>query len=116
MCDETVPCACTLEKRAKLRAEHQQRSDAYGDLAFRLSSAGQISEAERDMLYAQSEAEWDDAIHIASPDDPLRSLCGQYGRNLADLPDRPDGASGCWGCLQRADKMETAAAKDLVTA
>ncbi len=105
MCDLPVPCKCTLERRAALRAEHIERSDALRAIAYRLSQSGQITEPERDLLYMQSEQEWDDAIHIASPDDPLRSLCGQYGRNLADLPEKPDGASGCWGCLQRADQL-----------
>lgn len=115
MCDETVPCRCTLERRFELRREHIQRHDALGDMAYRLGESGAITEAERDLLYSQAEAEWDDAIHIASPDDPLRSLCGSYGRNLADLPERPDSGSGCWTCLTRADEMK-AAEKVLVAA
>jgi hypothetical protein len=108
MCDAPVPCECTLERRAKLRSEHIERSERFSGLAYRLSVAGEITEEERDLLYAQSEREWDDAIHIASPDDLLRSLCGQYGRNLCDLPERPDGGSGCWTCLQRADELAPA--------
>lgn len=115
MCDDAVPCQCTLDRRAKARTEHVERSDAFRTLAFRLLSAGHATEAEGELLYRQSEQEWDDAIHIASPDDPLRSLCGKYGRNLADLPDKPDGGSGCWGCLQRADALTTTA-RELVTA
>lgn len=105
MCDLPTPCGCTLANRTKLRAEYMQRSDAISTLAYRLSRAGQITEEERELLYRQAEQEWDDAIHIASPDDPLRSLCGHYGRNLADLPDRPDAAAGCWTCLTKADAL-----------
>ena len=115
MCDLPVPCKCTLEQRAKSRAEHIERSDALRSMASRLALVGQISHAEIDLLYRQAEHEWDDAIHIASLDDPLRSLCGQMGRNLCDLPDRPDGGSGCWTCLQRADELAPAT-PELVTA
>lgn len=115
MCDKSVPCQCTRDRRVELRAEHIQRSDALSALAFKLSEAGQITEAECDLLYAQSENEWDDAIHIASADDPLRSLCGLYGRNLADLPERPDPWSGCWSCLQKAKESEPQVA-ELATA
>ncbi len=106
MCDKPVPCACTLEKRDKLRKQHIAKSEAFRDLAYRLHTAGHISENEAMFLYAESEAAWDDAIHIASPDDPLRSLCGQYGRNLADLPERPDSWGGCWTCLTKADELQ----------
>lgn len=105
MCNKPIPCQCTIDRRIELRAEHIQRHDSLSGLAYRLGSSGAISDEERDLLYAQAEGEWDDAIHIASPDDPLRSLCGAYGRNLADLPDRPDGSSGCWTCLTVADKI-----------
>lgn len=105
MCDNPVPCACTVEQRVKVRAEHIARSDALQAMAFRLSDAGAISDDEMNLLYAQALEEWDDAIHIASPDDPLKSLCGKRGRNLADLPDRPDSGSGCWTCLTVADKI-----------
>lgn len=115
MCDKTIPRECTLERRFELRREHIQRHDALGDMAYRLGESGAISEAERDLLYAKAEAEWDDAIHIASPDDPLRSLCGSYGRNLADLPGRPDTGSGCWTCLTLADELAPTA-KELITA
>jgi hypothetical protein len=115
MCDRPVPCACTIEQRAKIRAEHIERSDTLRDLAFRLHEGGHASEAEVELLYRQSMEEWDDAIHIASPDDPLRSLCGKEGRNLADLPDRPGGGSGCWTCLLKADELAPQS-KELVTA
>lgn len=116
MCEQPVPCQCTLDRREQLRAEHAARSDTLGKLAYRLSETNQISEAERDLLYRQAEQEWDDAIHVASPDDPLRSLCGSYGRNLADLPDRPDGASGCWTCLHQADELAGASSsRELAT-
>lgn len=105
MCDNPVPCACILERRASLRGEHIARSDALRAMTARLHSGGAISDAERDLLYAKSEEEWDDAVHIASPHDPLRSLCGKLGRNLADLPDRPDSFSGCWTCLTVADQV-----------
>lgn len=108
MCELPVPCACTLEQRDARRAQHIERQDALRAMWSRLLEAGQLSEAESDLLIHQIESEWDDAIHIASPDDPLRSLCGSYGRNLCDLPERPDGMSGCWGCLQRADELAPA--------
>lgn len=113
MCDLPVPCQCTLERRARYRAEHIARHDALRAITLRLGD--QMTEDERDVLYRQADQEWDDAIHIASPDDPLRSLCGQYGRNLCDLPERPDGGSGCWTCLQRADEIATPE-RQLVTA
>lgn len=105
MCDEPVPCACTLERRAQLRDEARARSNTLSDLAYRLRKAEQISEGETMFLYAQAEAAWDDAIHIAATDDPLRSLCGLYGRNLTDLPERPGGGEGCWTCLHKADEL-----------
>lgn len=105
MCENPVPCACTLEKRAKARAEHIARHEMLGRLAYDLYSTGAITEDEMYLLYGQSEREWDDAIHIASPNDPLQSLCGQYGRNLDDLPKRPDSMSGCWTCLIKADEL-----------
>jgi len=115
MCDLPVPCQCTLEKRAERRSEHIERQDALTAMWSRLRRAGQLSEVEDELLQRQIEQEWDDAIHIASPDDPLRSLCGSYGRNLCDLPERPDGWAGCWGCLQRADELAKST-QELVTA
>ena len=103
MYDLPEPCGCTLKKRAELRDEHMKRSGELSKLASRLCKAGAITDDEAALLYQQSEEAWDDAIHIASPSDPLRSLCGSLGRNLVDLPERPDGMSGCWGCLVRAD-------------
>lgn len=108
MCDDPVPCPCTVERRSKLRGEASQRQDDLRAMWSRLRSAGQLTAAEDELLVRKIEEEWDDAIHIASPDDPLRSLCGSYGRNLTDLPERPDGASGCWGCLDRADAVSSA--------
>lgn len=99
---------CIAERRVALRAEHITRQHALTSLAFRLGSCGYIGDDERDLLYRKAEEEWDDAVHIAAPDDPLRSLCGSYGRNLADLPERPDPWSGCWGCMQRADALPAA--------
>lgn len=93
---------CVREHRIKIRAEHIARHDALSALAYRLHTAGQISEDEAMLLYRKAEEEWDDAIHIASPDDPLVSLCGHRGRNLADLPTIPDGGSGCWTCIGKA--------------
>lgn len=116
MCDNPVPCACTLERRAKLRDEAMARRDKLAGLSYRLHKAEQISEDEAMFLYAQAEAEWDDAIHIASPDDPLRSLCGLYGRNLADLPDHPDGGSGCWTCLDRGRALMESREREAVPA
>lgn len=115
MCDLPTPCGCTLERRNQLRAEHIERSDAITALASRLRREGHVSDDEALTLYSQAEKEWDDAIHIASPDDPLRSLCGLYGRNLDDLPERPDGMSGCWTCLIRAEELSPAAAREMVT-
>jgi len=115
MCDKPVPCQCTLDRRAALRAEHIKRHEAFLELAYRLSWSGAVSDEERDLLYRQADEEWDDAIHIAAPDDPLRSLCGSYGRNLCDLPERPNSGSGCWGCLQRADELAKPE-RELVTA
>lgn len=46
MCLNPVPCACTLEQRAKLRAEHIERHDALRGLTGRLHVAGQISQDE----------------------------------------------------------------------
>lgn len=115
MCDNPVPCACTLEKRAKIRDEHIQRQDTLRAMWSRLLDAGQLTDSESALLIKKIEIEWDDAIHIASPDDPLRSLCGSYGRNLVDLPERPDGIAGCWGCLHRADELAPAQA-ELVSA
>ena len=108
MCDKPVPCQCTLDRRAELRSQQIARSEQFANLAHRLAEAGQITDEERDFLYTQAESEWDDAIHIASPDDPLRSLCGSYGRNLCDLPERPDSWGGCWTCLIRADELAPA--------
>ncbi len=108
MCDEPVPCACTLEQRDARRAEHIKRQDDLRAMWSRLRDAKQLSDAESELLIHQVEREWDDAIHIASPDDQLRSLCGQYGRNLCDLPERPDGWAGCWQCLTNADKLASA--------
>ena len=108
-------CDCPLEKRAKRRAEHMQRHDDLAALAYRLHKTGAVTEAEAHLLYQQAESEWDDAFHIASPDDPLRSLCGLYGRNLFDLPERPDGGQGCWTCLHRADELAPQP-RELVTA
>lgn len=116
MCDLPVPCECTLEKRAKARAEHIERHETLEQLAFDLYSAGQITEDERNLLYDQAAREWDDAIHISSPDDPLRSLCGQYGRNLADLPERPGGMEGCWTCLIKADALASQEGREAVPA
>ena len=103
MCENPVPCACTLEKRAKARAEHMQRHDALGRLAHDLYTSAAITEDEMYLLYRQAEKEWDDAIHIASPNDPLVSLCGLRGRNLSDLPERPDSIGGCWTCLIKSE-------------
>lgn len=114
MCDLPTPCSCTLEKRAKLRAEHIARADRFSSLAYRLRGADAITDDEALLLYQQAESEWDDAIHIASLDDPLRSFCGHYGRNLCDLPERPDGATGCWECLRRAEAL--APTRELATA
>jgi hypothetical protein len=114
MCDNPTPCACTIERRKTLRAEAIARSDAFRDLARRLH--GQITDDEAMLLYRQAETEWDDAIHIAAPSDPLRSLCGQLGRNLADLPERPGGGSGCWTCLQRADELARVPEREAVAA
>jgi hypothetical protein len=105
MCDLPEPCECTLTKRVALRTEHIARHEALSHLAFRLSKTAVITDAERDLLYRQAEEEWDDAIHIATPGDPLRSLCGMLGRNLVDLPECPDTWAGCWGCLDRAAKL-----------
>lgn len=105
MCDLPVPCACTLEKRDKIRAAHIERSDALQALAYKLSKAGHVSDQECELILLQAASEWDDAIHIASPTDPLQSLCGHFGRNLTDLPERPDGWSGCWTCLLKADEL-----------
>lgn len=105
MSERIVP-RCIAERRAALRAEHITRHEALGSLAYRLSTCGYITEEERDLLYTKAEEEWDDAIHVASPDDPLRSLCGSYGRNLADLPDMPDAGSGCWTCMHKADELQ----------
>lgn len=115
MCDQTVPCACTLEKRAKARAEHIERHEALGRLAYDLYQSAAITEDEMYLLFGQAEREWDDAIHIASPADPLRSLCGLRGRNLADLPERPDSWAGCWTCLIKADEL-AAKAREAVPA
>ncbi len=106
MCDEPVPCACTLERRIKLREQHIKLRDDLSSLAYRLHKDGHIDDNEMWLLYSRAEDAWDDAIHIASSDDPLRSLCGQFGRNLTDLPDRPDGGSGCWTCLMKADELQ----------
>lgn len=117
MCDKPVPCDCTRRSRASLRAECIARQDALRALWSRLRSAGQLSEKEDELLMWEAEGAWDDAIHIASADDPTRSLCGQYGRNLCDLPERPDGGSGCWTCLARADALATeTATQELVPA
>lgn len=115
MCENPVPCACTLETRARLREQHMARADAFSKLAYRLRGEGHITEDEAYLLYRQSESEWDDAIHIASPDNPMLSLCGNLGRNLVDLPERPDSWGGCWTCLMRADEIAPVA-KELATA
>lgn len=116
MCDLPVPCECTLEKRAKLRAEHVERHETLEQLAYDLYSSAAITEDEMYLLYDQAAREWDDAIHIASPGDPLRSLCGFYGRNLDDLPKRPDSMSGCWTCLIEADKLAPQETREAVPA
>jgi hypothetical protein len=102
--------------RVKRRREHIARSDALRNLGYRLSTEGVASEEEVALLYAQSAMEWDDAIHIASPDDPLRSLCGLFGRNLTDLPDKPDSWGGCWTCLDRAAEQGRQGAEELAVA
>lgn len=116
MCENPVPCACTLERRKKATARHIARQEVLSDMWYRMHKSGQLSEEESRLLQQKVEEEWDDAIHIASPDDPLLSLCGSYGRNLMDLPERPDPWSGCWGCLQRADKLNAPATEALVPA
>jgi hypothetical protein len=117
MCDAPVPCQCTLERRAEARKECIARQEALLAVIRRLRDLKvPLSEKELVLLLDKAEEEWDDAIHIASPDDPLVSLCGRRGRNLADLPDRPDSWSGCWGCLTRADALESADEKELVNA
>ncbi len=105
MCDEPVPCQCTLDRRVELRRQHIELHDRLSNLAYRLWKEGHVNEEERDVLFSQAEEAWDDAIHIADPTDPLRSLCGSYGRNLCDLPEVPDKWGGCWGCMDRAAKM-----------
>ena len=115
MCDNPVPCACTLERRAKRREEAIAARDRLAAIAYRLHEADPFSD-DSQFLYAQADAAWDDAIHIASPDDPLRSLCGLYGRNLDDLPKRPGGAEGCWSCLHKADEIAAAEQRELVPA
>jgi len=59
-------------------------------------------EAERDRAKALDTM--DDAIHVAAPWEPRKSLCGQLGRrNLAPLDGpSPDGWEGCWSCLDVA--------------
>jgi hypothetical protein len=114
MCDKPVPCACTIEQRAKIRAEHIARSDALEAIVRRLGD--QLTEDEALRIYSAAMEEWDDAIHIATPGEPLRSLCGKMGRNLADLPDRPDGGSGCWTCLTKADKIAPLPRREAVPA
>ena len=116
MCDDPVPCECTRDRRVTRRREHMARSDALRSVASRLHLAGQITDEEATLMYREANEAWDDAIHIASADDPLRSLCGYFGRNLMDLPARPDGGSGCWSCLTKADELAEAEAKELVPA
>lgn len=105
MCDEPVPCACTLARRKALLKKHIERHDQWNALASKLRAAGAVTDDEALLIYMQAEQEWDDAVHIASPDDPVKSLCGHEGRNLVDLPTFPDSWSGCWTCLTRAEKL-----------
>ena len=58
---------------------------------------GCVAEAER--RAEQDEA--DDAIHIAAPWEPRKSLCGQWNRrNLAPFEEPPSGGEQrCWSCL-----------------
>ena len=58
MCENPVPCACTLEKRSAARREHIERHASLARLGFDLYAAGQITEEERDLLLYQSEREW----------------------------------------------------------
>jgi hypothetical protein len=116
MCENPVPCACTLEKRKQATYAHIARQNVLSDMWYRLHKSGQLSEEESRLLQQKIEEEWDDAIHIAASDDPLMSLCGSYGRNLVDLPERPDAWAGCWSCLQRAEKLNPADERELVAA
>jgi len=48
--------------------------------------------------------EMDDAVHMAAPWEPRKSLCGQWNRrNLVPRDNRPDPWAGCWSCLQADD-------------
>lgn len=73
-------------------------------IAYRLHEEGR--EEESVLLYSFGEAEWDDAIHIASPWNGHMSLCGNKGRNLVPLDgERPGGVEGCWTCLQQVERL-----------
>lgn len=99
-------CDATCDPHKEEMRRHIERQDALFALASRLTREGAVTEAEAKILWDAGEAEWDDAIHIASPLDGHTSLCGKRGRNLVSLDgERPDSFGGCWGCLARADKL-----------
>lgn len=115
MCDLPVPCACTIEERTIRRREHQERAVMIESIAGRLARSGAITDPEACVLFSLAEREWDDAVHIASPDDPLRSLCGLYGRNLVELPNVGyHGGQECWTCFYHESVVANANA-ELVT-
>jgi hypothetical protein len=63
-----------------------------------------VSELEAERDEAKDLDAMDDAVHVASPWEPRKSLCGQWNRrNLAPL-DGPslDEGSGCWSCMDVA--------------
>jgi hypothetical protein len=71
------------------------------DLSVLLARVAEL-EFERDE--AKDLDAMDDAVHVASPWEPRKSLCGQWNRrNLAPL-DRTglDEGSGCWSCMDAA--------------
>lgn len=57
MCDQTVPCACTLEKRAKARTEHIERHETLSRLAYDLYKNAAITDDEMYLLFGQAERE-----------------------------------------------------------
>lgn len=75
MCDD---CHLDRVREAICKADQQQ------NVLYRLYKRGDISDEQKEVLVDMMNlVAWDDAIHIAAPWESRSSLCGQWGRNLA---------------------------------
>jgi len=109
-------CVCeddaTVSERADLLARvaelREQRDTAERQSADHYekwtAAEARVAELEAERDEARDLDAMDDAVHVASPWEPRKSLCGQWNRrNLAPL-DGPslDEGSGCWSCMDAA--------------